>query len=153
MKNTGRPMEKNNKYTSKYLDVDNSPLYPFGYGLSYTTFNYSAPTLDKSSLGGGDSLAVRVNLTNTGTREGAEVVQLYVRDLVGSVTRPVMELKGFQRVTLKPGEQKEVVFYLTYKDLEFWRRDGTLGTEPGKFMVLVGGNSRDLVTAGFEILE
>lgn len=153
MKNTGRPMDKNNKYTSKYLDVDNSPLYPFGYGLSYTTFAYSDPVLSKTSLKASDSLAVRVNLTNTGTREGAEVVQLYVRDLVGSVTRPVMELKGFQRVNLKPGEQREVVFYLTYKDLEFLRRDGTLGTEPGKFKVLVGGNSRDVVSAGFEIPE
>lgn len=139
--------------TSKYLEVDNSPLYPFGYGLSYTTFEYSAPVLSKTTLRGSDSLAVRVNLANTGTRGGAEVVQLYVRDLVGSVTRPVMELRGFQRVSLKPGERREVVFNLTYKDLEFCRRDGTFGTEPGKYMVFVGGNSRDVLTAEFEIPE
>lgn len=152
MKNTGRPLDVNSKYTSKYLDVDNSPLYPFGYGLSYTTFAYSDPVLSTASLRAGDTLAVRVNLTNTGSREGVEVVQLYVRDLVGSVTRPVMELKGFQRVSLKPGERKEVTFFLTYKDLEFCRIDGSFGTEPGQYLVFVGGDSRDVRQAAFDLL-
>lgn len=152
MKNTGRPMDPNNKYTSKYLDVENSPLYPFGFGLSYTSFSYSDPQLSQGSLASGDTLAVRVKLTNTGAREGAEVVQLYVRDLVGSVTRPLMELKGFQRINLKPGEQREVTFFLTYKDLEFCRIDGSFGTEPGRYVVFVGGNSRDLRQATLEVL-
>jgi beta-glucosidase len=153
MKNTGRPMDPNNKYTSKYLDVANSPLYPFGYGLSYTTFKYSDLRLSQKALKPSDTLTVRVSLSNVGPRAGAEVAQLYVRDLVGSVTRPVMELKGFQRVDLKPGETREVVFFLTYKDLEFCRKDGNLGIEPGKFMVLVGGNSVDVSLAEFEIPE
>jgi beta-glucosidase len=151
MKNTGRPMDPNSKYTSKYLDVDNSPLYPFGFGLSYTTFSYSDPTLSKTSLGESDTLAVRVKLTNSGDREGAEVLQLYVRDLVGSVTRPVMELKGFEKVSLRPGETKEVLFFLTYRDLQFCRLDGTLGVEPGKYTVFVGGNSKDVRSAEFVI--
>ncbi len=149
MKNTGRPMDPNNKYTSKYLDATNAPLYPFGYGLGYSTFVYDELKLDKSTMTIQDKITASVKLINAGSRDGVEVVQLYVRDMVGSVTRPVMELKGFQKVSLKAGESKMVSFTLTNKDLEFYRKDMSLGSEPGKFLVFVGGNSRDLKQAEF----
>lgn len=149
MKNTGRPMDPNNKYTSKYLDESNSPLYPFGFGMSYTTFNYGDLKVDKGEISNRDTIAVSVKVTNAGDRDGEEVVQLYIRDLVGSVTRPVKELKGFQKIGLKAGEMKEVTFRLTYKDLEFYRKDMSLGCEPGKFAVYAGGNSRDVKQAEF----
>lgn len=149
MKNTGRPMDPNNKYTSKYLDESNDPLYPFGYGLSYTTFNYGDVSLSKTTISGNDSLTVTCRVTNAGTRAGEEVVQFYVRDLVGSVTRPVKELKGFEKITLQPGESKEVTFSLSTKDLSFYKRDMSFGVEPGKFQVFVGGNSRDVKQAEF----
>jgi beta-glucosidase len=151
MKNTGRPMDPNNKYTSKYLDESNEPLYPFGYGLSYTTFTYGDVTLDKASVTPQDNLTVTCKVTNSGKFAGEEVVQLYVRDLVGSVTRPVKELKNFQKITLKPGESKDVTFTITNNDLSFYRRDMTWGSEPGKFQVFVGGNSRDVKQAEFEL--
>jgi beta-glucosidase len=151
MKNTGRPMDPNNKYTSKYLDESNEPLYPFGYGLSYTTFTYGDVTLDKASITPQDNLTVTCKVTNSGKFAGEEVVQLYVRDLVGSVTRPVKELKNFQKITLKPGESKDVTFTITNNDLSFYRRDMTWGSEPGKFQVFVGGNSRDVKQAEFEL--
>jgi beta-glucosidase len=149
MKNTGRPMDANNKYTSKYLDESNEPLYPFGYGLSYTTFSYGDIALSKTEITQKDEISVTCTLTNTGKRAGEEVVQLYVRDLVGSVTRPVKELKGFQKIMLQPGESKKVTFTLTQNDLSFYRHDMSWGTEPGKFEVFVGGNSRDVKQAGF----
>jgi beta-glucosidase len=149
MKNTGRPMDPNNKYTSKYLDESNAPLYPFGFGMSYTTFDYGNLTLDKTEMSNGDEMTVGVKVTNVGDRDGEEVVQLYIRDLVGSVTRPVMELKGFQKIALRPGEFKEVSFKLTYKDLEFYRKDMSFGCEPGKYLVFAGGNSRDVKQAEF----
>jgi beta-glucosidase len=151
MKNTGRPMDPNNKYTSKYLDESNEPLYPFGYGLSYTTFTYSDVTLDKASITPQDNLTVTCKVTNSGKFAGEEVVQLYVRDLVGSVTRPVKELKNFQKIALRPGESKDVTFTITNNDLSFYRRDMTWGSEPGKFQVFVGGNSRDVKQAEFEL--
>lgn len=153
-KNTGRPLAEGQwfqKFRSNYLDVSNDPVYPFGYGLSYTTFAYDKLTLDKTEIATGESIVVSVNLTNTGSREGAEVVQLYVRDLVGSLTRPVKELKGFQKIMLKPGESRNVTFTLTEKDLSFYRADLTFGAEPGKFQVFVGGNSHDVLTAEFEL--
>lgn len=149
MKNTGRPMDPNNKYTSKYLDESNEPLYPFGYGLSYTSFSYGDVSLSKTEITPKDNLTISCKVTNTGSRAGEEVVQLYVRDLVGSTTRPVKELKNFQKVTLAPGESKEVVFTIDNDDLSFYRRDMTFGSEPGKFQVFVGGNSRDVKQAGF----
>ncbi len=149
MKNTGRPLDLNSKYTSRYIDEVNEPLYPFGFGLSYTTFTYGDLTLDRKEISSKDTLAVRVIVTNTGEREGEEVVQLYLRDLVGSVTRPVMELKGFEKIRLKPGESREVTFKLTNNHLEFFRKDLSLGSEPGKFLVFVGGNSRDVKQAEF----
>lgn len=153
MKNTGRPMENDpkNKYTSKYLDIPNTPLYPFGYGLSYTTFEYSPVTLSAAEIGAQDSLTVTTTVKNTGSRAGEEVVQLYVRDWVGSVTRPVKELKGFRKISLKPGETQTVSFTLTSDDLVFHRADMSLGAEPGKFTVFVGGNSRDVQASTFTL--
>lgn len=151
MKNTGRPLEVNNKYTSKYIDEVNTPLYPFGYGLSYTTFSYESPVLSSNTMTSRDTLDVSVKITNSGSRAGVEVVQLYVKDEVGSVTRPVMELKGFQKVSLKPGESKEIHFRLCNSDLAFYRKDMTFGSEPGKFRVFAGGNSRDVKQAEFEL--
>ncbi|GAB4486939.1 MAG: beta-glucosidase BglX [Saprospiraceae bacterium] len=143
-KSTGRPFDPNSKWTSKYIDEENSPLYPFGFGLSYTTFGYGEPKPDKAIFKKGENLQITVNVTNTGSRAGEEVVQLYVRDLVASTTRPVKELKGFQKIMLKPGESRTVTFTLTEQDLSFYRRDMTFGTEPGEFDVMVGGNSVDL---------
>lgn len=153
MKNTGRPMDPNNKYTSKYLDIPNEPLYPFGFGLSYTSFSYGDITLNTSEVSPTGELKVTVRITNTGTKSGDEVVQLYVRDMVGSVTRPLKELKGFQRINLNPGDFRDVVFTLTPGDLSFYRRDMSFGTEPGRFKVFVGTNSRDVKEAEFELVE
>lgn len=134
-------MNPNNKYTSKYLDESNAPLYPFGYGLSYTNFAYSKLKVDKEKFNFGESLNIRVKVKNTGTRSGEEVVQLYVRDLVGSVTRPLKELKGFQRIDLAAGAEKEVLFSLSANDLSFYRRDMSFGPEAGEFIIYVGGSS------------
>lgn len=153
-KNTGRPLEEGKwfqKFQSNYLDVSNDPVYPFGYGLSYTTFEYGDIKLDKAEITATETLHVSVDLRNTGSREGSEVVQLYIRDLVGSVTRPVKELKGFQKISLKPGESKTVSFTITVDDLSFYRQDLSYGAEPGEFHVFVGGNSRDVIQAGFEL--
>lgn len=153
-KNTGRPLEQGkwfSKFRSNYLDVSNDPVYPFGYGLSYTTFNYSDITLDKTEIAGSDSIKVSVEVSNTGSRDGSEVVQLYIRDLVGSITRPVKELKAFNKVALKAGEKKTVTFTLTTKDLSFYKGDLSFGYEPGTFHVFVGGNSRDVKQAEFII--
>lgn len=154
-KNTGRPLAQGQwfqKFRSNYLDVSNDPVYPFGYGLSYTSFNYSDITLDKTELiGGSETLKVSVDVSNTGAYDGSEVVQLYIRDLVGSVTRPVKELKAFEKVALKAGEKKTVTFTLTTKDLSFYKGDLSFGFEPGKFHVFVGGNSRDVKQAEFVV--
>src|SRR5690606_11891615 len=139
----------NNKYTSKYLDESNDPLYPFGYGLSYTTFSYGDVHVSQSEITDKDSLTVSCKVTNTGTRAGEEVVQLYIRDVVASVTRPVIELKGFQKVNLQPSESKEVTFNITQDDLSLYKRDMSFGTEPGKFEVFIGGNSRDTKRSQF----
>lgn len=128
-------------YQSKYRDVKNSPLFPFGYGLSYTTFKYSEVSLDKTEITGNESITASVTLTNTGSRDGEETVQLYTRDLVGSVTRPVRELKGFQKVQLKAGESRTLSFKITAADLSFYRKDMTWGTEPGKFQVFIGAHA------------
>ncbi|MDD2963648.1 MAG: glycoside hydrolase family 3 N-terminal domain-containing protein [Bacteroidales bacterium] len=153
MKNTGRPMDPNNKYTSKYLDVPNTPLYPFGFGLSYTSFTLSEPRLSDTVLLPAKELKVTATVANTGNYDGEETVQLYVRDLVGSVTRPVKELKGFQKVFLKKGEQAEVTFTLTDADLSFYRSDMTFGAEPGQFVVYVGNSSDNVKSATFTYLQ
>lgn len=152
-KNTGRPLSGPwfQKFQSNYLDVSNDPLYPFGFGLSYTQFTYSDLSLDKTEITSSGSIKVSVEVTNSGSRDGAEVVQLYIRDLVGSVTRPVKELKAFQKVSLAAGEKKMISFTLTDKELSFYRQDLSFGSEPGKFHVFVGGNSRDVKQAEFEL--
>lgn len=152
-KNTGRPRDPNNKYTSKYLDISNEPLYPFGYGLSYSSFAYGDVAVSKKEITGQTELTILCRVTNSGKVEGEEVVQLYVRDLVGSVTRPVKELKGFQKVKLAAGESKDIVFTLRADDLSFYRKDMTFGPEIGKFKVFIGGNSRDVKQAEFELVE
>ncbi|WP_423148824.1 beta-glucosidase BglX [Rubrolithibacter danxiaensis] len=156
-KNTGRPYDEakdpqgNVKYASKYLDVLNSPLYPFGYGLSYTSFDYSDIKLSKTEISMNEKLEVSVEVKNSGKRDGEEVVQLYVQDLVGSVTRPVKELKGFKKIKLKAGESKEVTFQLSSDNLAFHKRDMSFGAEPGKFKVFVGTSSADVKEAGFTL--
>ena len=144
-KNTGRPLKnkegKFEKFTSNYIDERNEPVYPFGYGLSYTTFKYENLQLSSGTMHENDTLTVSVDVTNTGDYDGKEVVQLYVRDLVGSVTRPVKELKGFQKVALKKGETKTVSFNLTVEDLKFYNYDLDFVAEPGEFEVFVGGDS------------
>lgn len=150
-KNTGRPLNPNNKYSSKYLDTENDPLYPFGYGLSYTTFSYGAVQLSKQQITAADKLQVSVAVTNSGNYDGEEVVQLYIRDNVGSVTRPVKELKGFQKIALKKGESRTVTFNISVEDLKFYDKDMRWKAEPGDFTVFVGTNSRDVQSAGFTL--
>jgi beta-glucosidase len=150
-KNTGRPPDVNNKYTSKYLDVDWRPLFPFGYGLSYTKFKISHLQLSAQRIPLDGKLTVTVDLENIGRRAGDEVVQLYIRDTAASVTRPVKELKGFQRVTLKPGDVRRLEFLLTAAELGLWNREMRFTVEPGEFMVMVGSNSEDLLEAKFEV--
>ena len=150
-KNTGRPyVHPEAKYESRYLDVPNEPLYAFGHGLSYTTFGYSDIALSADRFSGDGTLDVKVTVTNTGDREGTETVQLYIRDLVGSVTRPVKQLKGFQKVSLEPGQSQEIRFTLDKETLSFWRQDMTWGPESGAFKVFVGGASDQVKEADFE---
>lgn len=151
-KNTGRPLQEGRwfeKFRSNYLDVSNGPLYPFGYGLSYTTFAYSDIHLSSTEMSADGELTATVTVTNTGSRDGAEVVQLYIRDLVGSVTRPVKELKGFEKIFLKAGESRKVSFSITPELLKFYNYDLQFVCEPGDFDVMIGGNSRDVKKARF----
>jgi beta-glucosidase len=150
-KNTGRPPVATEKYTSKYWDIPFTPLYPFGFGLSYTTFTIGAPRLSATTIGAADSLRVAVEVSNTGSRAGDEVVQLYIRDDVGSVTRPVIQLRGFQRVALAPGERRTVTFTLSVRDLAFYDLAMRRVAEPGTFHVFVGANSRDTQSAVFTL--
>lgn len=146
-KNTGRPLPEGKwfeKFRSNYLDVSNDPVYPFGYGLSYTSFSYSDIKLSSTSLKGNQTLTASVTVTNTGSSTGKEVVQLYIRDLVGSITRPVKELKGFQKTELKAGESKTISFNLTPADLKFYNSDLKYDWEAGEFEIMIGGNSKDV---------
>jgi len=155
-KNTGRPLAEGQwfeKFRSNYLDVSNDPLYPFGYGLSYTTFAYGEVALSSHKLQPGDTLQVSVDLRNTGDYTGEEVVQLYIRDVTGSITRPVKELKGFQKIRLEVGESQHVVFKLTIEDLKFFDANLDYIAEPGEFVVGVGTNSRDVQEARFVLTE
>jgi beta-glucosidase len=149
-KNTGRPLEGAwfQKFRSNYLDVSNDPVYPFGYGLSYSHFSYSGLTVSTSTPKGNQQLTATVTVTNDGAVAGKEVVQLYIRDLVGSITRPVKELKGFQKIELKAGESRKVSFTITPEDLKFYNADLKYDWEPGEFMIMIGGNSRDVLSAG-----
>lgn len=151
-KNTGRPTNKdNNVFWSHYTDVEKTPLYPFGYGLSYTTFEYSNLKLEGNSFKIGDDINVSVTLKNTGKVTGKEVVQLYIRDLYASITRPVKELKGFELVELKAGETKTIHFTLNNKTLGFYDNDGKYIVEPGDFKVFVGGSSIASLEADFTL--
>lgn len=154
-KNTGRPLAEGHwfeKFRSNYLDVSNEPLYPFGYGLSYTHFTYGDVTLDKTSMNINGEIMAKVTVTNSGKYDGAEVVQLYLRDLVGSVTSPVKELKGFEKIFLKAGESREVSFKITSDLLKFYNYNLEYVCEPGDFEVMIGGNSRDVRKASFKLL-
>lgn len=150
-RNTGRPQDGDEfqKFRSNYLDSPNSPLFPFGYGLSYTTFGYSEVSLNKTTITVNEILEAKVTVANTGNYDGEEVVQLYIRDVVTSITRPVKELKGFQKIFLKAGESKEVSFTLSEEDLKFYNYDLDFVAEPGEFIVFIGGNSEDVKQARF----
>lgn len=146
-KNTGRPLGTwFEKFRSNYLDVSNDPVYPFGYGLGYSSFSYSDIKLSAASLKGNQTLTATVTITNTGKYDGKEVVQLYIRDVVGSVTRPVKELKGFQKVDIKAGESKTVSFAVTPEELKFYNYDLKYDWEGGEFEIMIGSNSRDVKT-------
>ena len=147
-KNTGRPLGKwFEKFRSNYLDVSNEPVYPFGYGLSYSNFTYSNVTVSSSTLKGNQTLTATVTVTNNSNVEGKEVVQLYIRDVVGSSTRPVKELKGFQKLNFRGGESKKVTFSITPNDLKFYNYDLKYDWEAGEFQIMIGGNSRDVKMA------
>jgi len=154
-KNTGRPLGEGQwfqKFRSNYLDISNDPLYPFGFGLSYTSFTYEKPVLDKSQVRKTDQLHVNVKVTNNGNFDGEEVIQLYVQDLVGSITRPVKELKAFQKIFLKKGESRNVQFTITNNDLKFYNSELKFDSEPGDFKVYTGTNSKDVKEASFTLL-
>jgi len=154
-KNTGRPLrgEKFEKFRSAYLDVPNTPVYAFGHGLSYTTFDYGRIRLSSSEMEVDGTITATVQLTNSGQREGTEVVQLYIRDMVGSTTRPVQELKGFQRVTLKPGESRDVTFTIDASLLKFYDYNLNYVCEPGVFDLQIGGASDRVRHAEFRLHE
>lgn len=145
--NTGRPLEEGHwfeKFRSNYLDVSNDPVYPFGFGLSYTTFSYDKMNLSATNLKGNQTLTASVKVTNTGKYDGKETVQLYIRDMVGSIVRPVEELKGFQKIFLKAGESKTVTFPVTVDLLKFYNGDLKYDWESGDFKIMIGPNSRDV---------
>lgn len=152
--NTGRPLEAGKwftKFRSNYLDIDNEPLYPFGYGLSYTTFRYGDLQLSSNSMNENGKITASVTVTNTGNYDADEIVQMYIRDMVGSVARPVKELKGFERIHLKKGESRTVSFDITAEQLKFYNSTLNWACEPGEFEVMVGGNSRDVQTKKFSL--
>ncbi|MBN8788882.1 MAG: beta-glucosidase BglX [Terrimonas sp.] len=154
-KNTGRPLADGQwfqKFRSNYLDVSNDPLYPFGFGLSYTTFSYSDITLSSNTFKPNEKITATVTVTNSGNITGKEVVQLYIRDMVGSITRPVKELKGFQKIELKAGESKIVSFTISAEDLKFYNSDLKFVAEPGDFKLFIGTNSRDIKEVDFKLL-
>ena len=148
-KATGRPFDEGQKYTSKYLDMPNTPLYAFGHGLSYTTFSYGDIRLNKQSISAAETVTASITVTNTGAYDGAETVQLYIQDLVGSVTRPVKELKGFQKIFLRKGESRELAFAISAGDLKFYNNNGRWVAEPGLFRVFIGTSSDNVKQAEF----
>jgi len=151
--NTGRPVPEGakeyRKFQSNYIDVRNDPLYPFGYGLSYTTFEYGKPRLSATKMSAGGKLTLTVNVKNTGKYDADEVVQMYIHDLAATIARPVKELKGFARISLKAGESRDVVFTIDAEALKFYNSDLQYVAEPGDFEVMVGGNSRDVQSLKF----
>jgi len=148
---TGRPPDAKEKYTSKYIDAPWTPQYPFGHGLSYTTFRYDALALQRERMGVGDTQVADVTVTNTGARAGDEVVQLYLRDDVASVSRPVRMLRGFRRIHLQPGESRTLRFELQPDALAFHDADLRWRVEPGHFTVYAGGSSGATLQAGFDV--
>ena len=153
-RSTGHPLLKGQwfkKFRSNYLDVSNDPLYPFGYGLSYTTFSYGAIKLSSSSMENNGEIKATISVSNTGKYDGAEVVQLYIRDLVCSITRPVQELKGFQKIFIKAGETKEVSFTINTEMLKFYNHALDYVCEPGDFDLMIGGNCQDVKTTRFTL--
>ncbi|MDB5136585.1 MAG: bglX, partial [Mucilaginibacter sp.] len=154
-KNTGRPFDGKGsaKFKSDYIDISNDPLYPFGYGLSYTTFNYSDVKLSKTSLKGNETLTATVTVSNTGKLEGEEVVQLYVSDPVASISRSVKELKNYKKIKLQPGEQKQVSFNITPQDLKFYNNKLNYDWEPGEFIIQIGANSSDVHAASVQWIK
>ncbi|HSQ45724.1 MAG TPA: glycoside hydrolase family 3 N-terminal domain-containing protein [Lutibacter sp.] len=154
VKNTGRPYElkgPEQRYRSRYLDVANSPLYPFGYGLSYTTFDYTNFAIDKKTYAFKETINISVTVTNTGKFKGEEVVQLYMRDMVASVTLPLKELKRFEKVLLEPNQSKKITFTLTSDDLAFYTQDMSFKAEAGEFKLFVGTNSESLLETNFTL--
>ena len=153
--NTGRPAKNDSdlNYVSAYIDLPNSPKFPFGYGLSYTKFSYSEISLSTSSFRPGQTLKASITVTNTGKYDGTETVQLYTRDMVGSVVRPVKELKGFRQIFLKQGESKTLTFSLTANDLRFYNNNLKYTYEPGDFKIFIGTNSEDVKEASFTLLK
>lgn len=152
--NTGRPQPEGKpfeKFRSNYIDIDNNPLYPFGYGLSYTTFKYGPLQLDATSMTADGQIKVTVPVTNTGSRDADEVVQLYLHDVAASIARPVKELKDFARISLRAGETRNVTFTITADKLKFYNSELQYVCEPGEFQIMVGPNSRDTQTAGFTL--
>ena len=149
-KRISRPLD-DTRYTSQYVDSSNDPLYPFGYGLSYTKFNYSAIKLSTDSINLDESLKASVTVTNSGKRFGEEVVQLYIKDMVGSTVRPVMELKGFEKIALEAGESQEVSFTIDADDLAFYTRDMSFKAEPGDFALMIGSSSISYESVPFKL--
>ena len=150
-KSTGRPPTPDNKFTSKYIDVPWTPLYPFGFGLSYTTFAISDLRLSASTIRPDGQVRVSATVTNTGARSGDEVVQLYIQDVASTVTRPIRELKGFARVSLDPGARRQLEFVLTPAELGFYNRDMRFVVEPGVFKVWVGNSSEGGLEGSFTV--
>ena len=156
-KNTGRPLGNSEgrfeKFKSNYIDVRNEPLYPFGYGLSYTTFSYGDLKLDKTSINMNGEITASVEVKNTGNYDGKEIVQLYIRDLVGTVTRPVKELKGFQKVWIKKGETKTVTFKVSVEDLKFYNSELNFVAEPGEFEIAIAPSSDFTFKKSFKLID
>ena len=155
--NTGRPVEDGNKvfrkYQSNYTDVTQGPLYPFGYGLSYTTYKYSPITLSATTIKKGSKVTATATITNTGSRDGDEIVQFYIHDRFASIVRPVKELKGFQRIHLAKGKSKTVSFDIDASTLSYYDANGNTVLEPGDFDIMIGPNSRDVNTAKLTVVE
>ncbi len=152
-KNTGRPLDPNNKYTSKYLDIPNTPLYPFGYGLSYTTFEYSNPVADKTTLGATGKVNVSVTVSNRGSFDGEEVVQLYIRDHVATIARPLKQLRGFRKVMIRKGESQTINFTVSAEDFKFYNKDMKWDFEAGDVSVYIGTNSSDVKEVKLKLVK
>jgi beta-glucosidase len=150
-KNTGRPLPGPDwqKFVSAYLDVSNTPFLPFGYGLSYTSFEYGPVMLNRQSINANEKIEAIIKVKNTGQYDGEEVVQLYIRDMVAAITRPVKELKGFQKIVLKKGESRDIKFTISIDDLKYYNQEGKKVYEPGEFKLYIGTNSRDVKEASF----